>query len=95
LNDPAAKARVDMVFEVVWDGVFGGRMDDKDHVISVFNAHNQYVQDTVPADRLLVFEARQGWQPLCEFLGVPVPAGPYPKTNTTEDFLAMVAARNR
>jgi hypothetical protein len=94
-KDPVLKARVEMIFEVIWDGVFDGRMDDKDHVISVFNAHNQYVQDTLPADRLLVFEARQGWQPLCEFLEVPVPAEDYPKTNTTEDFLAMVAARTQ
>jgi hypothetical protein len=82
-----------MVFEVVWDGVFDGRMDDKAHVISVFEAHNQDVIDSVPADRLLVFEAAQGWAPLCEFLEVPVPATPYPKTNTTEDFQAMMRQR--
>lgn len=93
-NDPETKDRVAMAFELIWDGLFDGRMDDKAHVIGVFNAHNQYVRDTAPADRLLVFEARQGWEPLCEFLEVPVPAVDYPKVNTTEDFLQMVAARN-
>jgi hypothetical protein len=92
-TDPGVKLRVDMVFEVVWDGVFDGRMDDKDHVISVFEAHNQDVIDSVPAEQLLVFEAAQGWDPLCEFLEVPVPDVPYPKTNTTEDFQAMMRQR--
>ena len=92
-DDPVLKARVEMVFEIIWDGVFSGRMDDKDHVIAIFEAHNQSVIDQVPADRLLVFDASQGWQPLCDFLEVPVPDGPYPKTNTTEDFLAMVKKR--
>lgn len=92
-DDPEIKARVEMVFEVIWDGVFSGRMDDKDHVIGVFEDHNQHVIDQVPADRLLVFEASQGWQPLCDFLEVPIPDAPYPKTNTTEDFLAMVKQR--
>ena len=92
-DDPNMKPWMDMVFEVVWDGVFDGRMDDKAHVISVFEAHNQDVIDSVPGDKLLVFEASQGWDPLCEFLEVPVPDQPYPKTNTTEDFLAMTKAR--
>jgi len=92
-DDPEIKARLEMVFEVIWDGVFSGRMDDKDHVIAIFEAHNQSVIDQVPADRLLVFDASQGWQPLCDFLEVPVPEGPYPRTNTTEDFLAMVKKR--
>jgi len=92
-EDPVIKARVQMAFEVIWDAVFDGRMQDKDHVISVFEAHNQDVIDSVPAEKLLVFEAREGWAPLCEFLEVPVPDMPYPKTNTTEDFLAMVKAR--
>jgi len=93
-GNPELKERVDMAFEVIWDGVFDGRMDDREHVIGVFNTHNQYVRDSLPADRLLVFEARDGWQPLCEFLEVPLPDEPYPKTNTTEDFLAMLAQRN-
>ena len=94
-EDPEIKVRVQMAFELIWEAIFDGRMEDKDHVISVFEAHNQDVIDSVPADRLLVFEAREGWAPLCEFLEVPVPDTPYPKTNTTEDFLAMVRERAR
>ena len=87
-GDPAAKPFSDMVFELVWDGVFGGRVEDKDHAISVYLAHNRRVRQVVPASRLLVFEATQGWAPLCAFLGCPVPDEPYPKVNSTEEFQA-------
>ena len=76
----------DMVFKVVWDGVFDRRMDDKDHVIACYEAHNQAVIDEVPPEKLLVYEPGQGWEPLCEFLSVPVPDEDYPRVNTTEEF---------
>jgi hypothetical protein len=90
--DPLWQRRSEMVFELIWDGLFDGRMDDKDHVIGVYLAHNQTVKDEVPAERLLVFNSKFGWDPLCEFLGVSVPEEPYPKTNTSEDFAKMMAA---
>jgi hypothetical protein len=34
----------------------------------------------------LVYDAPQGWKPLCDFLGVAVPATPFPKVNSTEEF---------
>lgn len=49
--------------------------------IAVFEAHNAEVRRTIPAARLLVFQASQGWAPLCRFLGVPVPETPYPHVN--------------
>jgi hypothetical protein len=72
--------------EVIWDRVFDGRMSDKQHVIDVFNRHNDHVVKTVDPDRLLVFEATNGWGPLCEFLGRPIPEEDYPRVNSTEDF---------
>ena len=44
-----------------------------------FDKWTEQVKATVPAERLLIFEAKQGWGPLCEFLGVPVPNTPYPR----------------
>ena len=38
----------------------------------------------VPADNLLVFEVKQGWEPLCKFLGVPQPETPFPHINDTK-----------
>ncbi len=90
--DPLMQRRSKMVFELIWDGLFDGRMDDRDHVIDVYLKHNQQVKDEVPGEKLLVFESSLGWEPLCEFLEVPVPDGPYPKTNSTEDFAALMAA---
>jgi hypothetical protein len=66
---------------------------DEAHMIDVFNRHNEEVKRTIPADRLLVFEAAQGWEPLCRFLAVPVPAAPFPLTNTTEEFRQRVIER--
>ena len=94
-KDALQQRRSDMVFELIWDGLFDGRLEDKQHVIDVYLAHNQQVKDEVPADKLLVFESSLGWPPLCEFLGVPVPDEPYPKTNTSEDFAKMMAAARK
>jgi hypothetical protein len=82
-----------MSYEVVWDAVFDQRMDDKDHVIGVFEAHNQAVIDTVSEEKLLIYRPSEGWEPLCEFLACPVPDEPYPKLNTTEQFQAHMQDR--
>ncbi len=68
------------------DPVFDGRLDDRDHVLEVFERHIAEVKDAIPAERLLVFEAGDGWEPLCAFLGVPVPAQPYPRVNERAAF---------
>ncbi len=90
-GDPAMKAWVDMAFELIWDGTFHGRIEDREHAIDVYLAHNEYVKKQAPQDRLLVFEPSQGWEPLCDFLGCPVPDEPYPRVNTTEEFQARSA----
>lgn len=80
-----------MVRKVV-GGMFDLRMHDHDHVIEVFRRHNAEVRRVIPADRLLVYFAADGWAPLCDFLGVPVPDAPMPKVNSTEEFRARIAA---
>lgn len=35
--------------------------------------------------QLLEFSVKQGWEPLCKFLEVPVPAEPFPRVNSTEE----------
>jgi len=79
-----------MINRLIWDGTFKGRFDDKDFAIGVYQAHNEAVKSEVPADRLLVYDVKQGWEPLCEFLGVPVPDGPMPHLNDADSFRAMV-----
>lgn len=73
--------------------LFDHRMHDKETLLSVYHRHNETVQKVIPAERLLVYDLAQGWEPLCRFLGVPVPDGPMPKVNTTEEFQARRAAQ--
>ncbi len=58
----------------------------EENVIRTYERHNEEVRRVIAPGRLLVFEAKDGWEPLCKFLGVPVPDRPYPKMNTIEDF---------
>lgn len=85
-DDPKKQRSGQWAMDIIWGRLFAGRMDDRAHVISVFNQHNETVRSTVPDDQLLVFEARQGWQPLCDFLEKDVPSEAYPRVNSTEDF---------
>jgi len=79
---PAVNRFLKGLKKVVWEGIFQNRVEDKAHTIEVFNNHIEEVKRTVPRERLLIFEARQGWEPLCAFLGVPVPTDkPFPHAN--------------
>jgi hypothetical protein len=82
-----------MVDATVWEGTFQGRFADREATIRRFHEHNAQVQREIPADRLLVFEVAQGWEPLCEFLEVPVPATPFPRLNDSVSFHDNRAAR--
>lgn len=44
------------------------------------------VKRAIPADRLLVYRVSEGWEPLCKFLNLPVPAVPFPNVNDTAEF---------
>lgn len=54
---------------------------------------NAEVKATIPADRLLEFRVEEGWEPLCKFLGKPIPNKPFPRVNESADFQKMVRAR--
>ena len=84
---------VEMFKKLIVRNKFGGDLHTRDHVIGVYERHNDEVRRTIPAERLLEYRPGDGWEPLCAFLGVPVPDAPYPKTNSTEEFQARVAAR--
>jgi hypothetical protein len=70
----------------VWKNDFAGRFEDKAFALEAFHRHNEEVKRIVPANRLLVYEVKQGWEPLCEFLKVPVPAVAFPRVNERADF---------
>ena len=55
-----------------------------------YEAHNADVRASVPRDRLVDWQPGDGWDPLCDALGVPVPDAPFPHVNSTDEFRAML-----
>jgi sulfotransferase family protein len=66
---------------------FTPNLQDKDECIAAYESHNAKVLQTASADRLIVWRPGDGWAPICEGLGLPIPDAPFPLTNTTADFL--------
>ncbi|CAM5622061.1 sulfotransferase family protein [Streptomyces fumanus] len=91
--DPGFAEVRQMSLDVVWNGVFDGRFTDKEHAIRVFEEHNAAVRREIDPERLLVFEVGQGWEPLCAFLGVPVPDEPFPRSNDRAAFARLMEDR--
>jgi len=75
--------------KTVWRD-FGARIHDHAFMTSYFEKHNAEVEAGVAKTRLLVYDVAHGWDPLCEFLGVPVPDAPFPKVNSREDMQARL-----
>lgn len=92
-DEPSAVAHARMVGLIIKDLTFGGRHRDPETVLKAYRAHNDQVRAGVPPAQLLEFDPSDGWGPLCRFLGAPVPDAPFPKTNSTEEFRARLAAR--
>jgi hypothetical protein len=83
---------VDLADEIIWQGTFDGRFEDKNYAIEVFERHNAEIRQRVPGVRLLVYNVKAGWGPLCEFLGVEVPDEPFPRTNDTAEMRRRLRA---
>jgi hypothetical protein len=75
-----------MIDTLAWQPLFQGRFEEKPYALSVFERHNREVQLCVPAGRLLMWEVKEGWEPLCRFLDVPAPNTPFPRLNDGEAF---------
>lgn len=83
-----------MAADLVWERTFDGRFEDRGYAIKVFEDHNRMVGERVPSDRLLVYEVKEGWGPLCDFLGVDAPEGePFPHLNDAGEFRARIRKR--
>jgi hypothetical protein len=82
----------EFLWETVW-GDFGSGIDDRDHMVAAFEEHVAEVERAIPSERLLVFNVKQGWKPLCDFLEVPAPSTPFPRANSREEMTAMLAGR--
>ncbi len=70
-----------MVRDLVWLRFLRGTMSDRSRAVARYLEHVDEVRAAVPSDRLLVFEVSEGWRPLCDFLGLEVPDGDFPRVN--------------
>lgn len=83
---PRMKKVFGMHEKLIAGRTFRGKQDNAAFAKSTFEHHNLTVQRVIPKERLLVFEVKQGWGPLCAFLGKPVPETPFPNVNDTAEF---------
>ena len=83
------RAWFEMIDDVIVGKALGGRTD-REGILAVYRANADAARALQAEGRALVFRSRDGWAPLCEFLGVEVPGEPYPKTNPRAEFFAAV-----
>lgn len=93
MGEPAGSVPPERQFGrlIIAEQTFGGDFS-KANVIAAFNRHVAAVRETIPAQRLLVYEVAEGWAPLCDFLKLAVPDSPFPRTNSREEFWQFLTA---
>lgn len=87
------RAWLEMGSRIIADTGFPPGLDEAG-LMRAFTAHNEAVKAAIPAERLLVYQVRDGWVPLCDFLGVPVPDEPFPRTNDRAEFWDLVTGKS-
>ncbi|HEX3432659.1 MAG TPA: sulfotransferase [Solirubrobacteraceae bacterium] len=90
--DPRFKRYLELVDRMFWgpQGTFADGNAEPSQLIEQMQRHHEQVKATIPADRLLVWEVGEGYEPLCEFLDVPVPDEPLPHANDRGQFIERV-----
>jgi hypothetical protein len=69
-------------------GAFADHLHDRAFLTEYFMQHTEAVKAAIAPERLLIYQSSDGWAPLCEFLGVDIPASPYPAENSRSEFIA-------
>ncbi len=87
------KAWLDMCGDVISETGFPPNLDIG-ALESAFIEHNEAVKAAIPAQQLLVYQVKEGWEPLCKFLGKPVPEKPFPRTNDRSEFWDLVSGKS-
>lgn len=93
LFTPFGRRFMPMARKLIWGRFYEDTLEDRSAAIERYHRHCEDVRSAVAPDRLLVFQVSQGWQPLCDFLGVPVPDEDFPHTNdraTTKKTIAGI-----
>jgi Sulfotransferase domain len=85
MNGSLAGSPLEAMMKGTVFNAFGDRLRDRGFMTDWFERRNRQVIDALPPERLLVYSPRQGWEPLCSFLGVPVPNEPFPRINSRDE----------
>jgi hypothetical protein len=76
--------------EIIWKGNLRGEFENRGKTIQIYKEWIEEVKRVVPPERLLVYEVTEGWKPLCDFLGYPVPDKPFPHINERKKFIRLI-----
>jgi hypothetical protein len=95
LFTPFGRKFGDMSRKLIWQRAHRGTMNDRAKAIAFYDRHIEEVKAALPKERLLVFSADQGWEPLCKFLGVPIPAGKFPNVNDRAEIKKAIAGMTK
>jgi hypothetical protein len=87
---PHIQGVMQVATEIISAQTFGGSLTDKEAALAAYRRRTEEVRAAIPPERLLVFDVSEGWQPLCRFLDVAMPATPFPRLNSTEEWWRRV-----
>ena len=80
-----------MQVNLIWVGLFKNNFSDRESTKLIYYEHIECVKKIIPTEKLLIYNVKEGWGPLCEFLDVEVPGIPFPKVNDTAEMLRKFA----
>lgn len=84
---PHVTAMMEAMEVAIVGETFEGNLTDRENALEAYRRRTAEVRAAIPPERLLVFDVSEGWAPLCAFLGVATPNEPFPRVNSTEEFL--------
>jgi hypothetical protein len=79
----------DFMKKTVWRD-FGDQIDNREFMVSYFEQHIEEIKNALPEERLLVYQVKDGWEPLCKFLQVQIPDEPFPHVNSRDEMAQMI-----
>ncbi len=94
VGDDPAFAHMESFPRRLFEKTFTPNWTDEAAAKAAYEAHNAAVRASVPKGRLVDWQGGDGWEPICEALGLPVPDAPFPHVNTTNEFRTMLGLDN-
>jgi hypothetical protein len=81
-----------MVIDLL-DRCFTPGWREPEAAMAAYESHNERVRSEVPPERLVDWQPGDGWEPICQALGVAVPSDPFPHKNNSDEFQANMESR--